>query len=209
MLLEVSENVSMLEYHLFLGPMAPQFAFQGRSVIVVPSSGVDARILKNVGKSYGATEDEFNRFIRIIEAKSYMPIEKLPYVIAVEGKDWREDLSKVLKVEEELRAETGKSNLSIVGLDTLITLYGERICEKILNLIATIARKVEAIVVAIVKAGRRDLAIRLSPIADVYLRLIREHGCLLVYGVKPRTSLYAVEIDTSKGYPLSKLTPIV
>ncbi|MEM2901343.1 MAG: ATPase domain-containing protein [Candidatus Bathyarchaeia archaeon] len=209
MLLEVSENVSTVEYHLFLGPMAAQFALRGGGVIVVPSSGVDAKILMNVGKAYGATEDEFNRFIRIIEARGLMPVDELPFVVAVEGRDWREDLGKVVKIGEEFRAETGKSNLWIVGVDTLITLYGERSCEKILNLSATIARKVEAVIVAIVKAGYRDLAVRLSPIADIYLRLIREHGCLLFYGVKPRTSLYAVEMDVSKGYPLPKLTPIV
>jgi len=44
---------------------------------------------------------------------------------------------------------------------------------------------------------------------ETHLRLLREHGCLLIYGIKPRTSLYAVEMDISKGYPLPRLTPIV
>ncbi|MBS7645085.1 hypothetical protein KEJ44_03470 [Candidatus Bathyarchaeota archaeon] len=210
MLLEVDENVSTLEYHLFLGPMAPQFAFRGGGVIVVPSSGVDAKVLRKVGEAYGASKDDFNRFIRIIEARGLMPVDELPYVIALEGRDWRDDLGKLVKAAGELSAETGKPNLLIFGVDTLITLYGERNCEKILNLSATIARKAEALIVAIVKAGYRDLAVKLSPIADIYVRLVREHGCPLVYGVKPRTGLYAVEMDdASKGYPTPRLTPIV
>jgi hypothetical protein len=158
---------------------------------------------------YGGTEEEFSRYLRIIVAKSLTPRKDWPNVIVVKGEDWREDLDKAVKTSEELRAETGQPNLSIVGTDTLITLYGEERCEEILNLSATEARRVGAAVIAIVKAGRRELATKLSPIADVYLRLAREHGCLLLYGIKPRTGLYSVEMDTSKGYPLPKLTPIV
>jgi hypothetical protein len=44
---------------------------------------------------------------------------------------------------------------------------------------------------------------------DVYLKLTREHGALLIYGVKPRTGLYALDVDASKGYPMPSLTPIV
>jgi len=36
-----------------------------------------------------------------------------------------------------------------------------------------------------------------------------ERSCLLMYDVKPRTGLYAVEMDVSEGYALPKLTPIV
>jgi KaiC/GvpD/RAD55 family RecA-like ATPase len=209
MLLEVSEKISALEYHLLLDPIASQFVLKERSLIMVPSSGDDARVLRNVEKVYGVTEDEFNRFIRIIMPKGLTPPVTLPYVVSIEGKNWEEDLNKALNIAVELSAGTGKPNLFIIGADTLTTLYGEENCEKILNLGATMARGSNSLIVAIVKAGYRNLAIKLSPIADVYIRLVRKHGCLLLYGVKPRTGLYAVEMDVSKGYPLPKLTPII
>jgi len=105
--------------------------------------------------------------------------------------------------------ETGKPNLTIIGIDTLATLYGGEKCVEILNLSAAGAKSSGATIVAVIKAGYRDLAVKLSPIADIYLRLTREHGCLLLYGVKPRTGLYAVEMDVSRGYPLPELTQIV
>jgi len=61
----------------------------------------------------------------------------------------------------------------------------------------------------IVKAGYRELAVRLSGIADFHLCLVRKRGTMLFYGVKPRIGVYAVEYDSSKGYPLPKLTPIL
>ena len=209
MLLEVDEKVSTLEYHLFVALMATNFALQRKGVVIVPSSGVNYLMMRKYVDVYGGTEEEFRRYVRIIVTGATTPPKDWPNVIVVKGEDWRGDLDKSVKMSEELSAETGQPNLSIVGTDTLITLYGEERCEEILNLSATGARRAEAMVIALVKAGRRELATKLSPIADVYLRLGREHGCLLLYGIKPRTGLYAVEMDVSKGYPLPKLTPIL
>jgi KaiC/GvpD/RAD55 family RecA-like ATPase len=208
-LLELDEKASTIMYHLLVAPMAANFVLQGRGVLVVPSSGVDPALFHKYINVYGGTEEEWRRYARFIVARSPLKTETEPNIIMVGGEDWKADLSKVVEAANKLSAETGKPNLSIVGVDTLITLYGKGNCEKILNLTATMARRVEAPIIAIVKAGYRDLAVKLSPIADIYLRLTREHGCLLFYGVKPRTGLYAVEMDVSGGYPLPKLTPIV
>jgi len=208
-LLELDEKVSTIMYHLLVAPMAANFVLQGRGVVVVPSSGVDPALFHRYINVYGGVEEEWRRYARFIVSRSPLEGEAGPNVVAVGGEDWKADLSKVVEAANKLSEKTGKPNLSIVGVDTLITLYSGRSCEKILNLSATMARRVEAPIIAIVKAGYRDLAVKLSPIADIYLRLTREHGCLLLYGVKPRTGLYAVEMDTSEGYPLPRLTPII
>jgi circadian clock protein KaiC len=208
-LLELDEKISTSMYHLLVASTAANFVLQGRGVFVVPSSGVDPMLFRRYIGVYGGTEDEWTRYTKIIVGRNLKPPEVAPNIIHVKGKNWKEDIGKVLEASEELTAKTGQPSLSIVGVDTLINLYGENRCEEILNLTATEARRAGAAVIAIVKAGLRDLAIRLSPIADLYLRLKREHGCLLLYGVRPRTGLYAVEIDTSKGYPIPKLTTIL
>jgi len=208
-LLELDEKISTIMYHLLVAPMAANFVLQGRGVLVVPSSGVDPALFHKYINVYGGVEDEWRRYARFIVARSPLKTEAEPNIIMVGGEDWKVDLSKVVEAVNKLNVETGKPNFSIVGVDTLITLYGKGNCEKILNLTATMARKTEASIIAIVKASYRDLAVKLSSIADIYLRLTREHGCLLLYGVKPRTGLYGVEMDVSKGYPLPKLTPII
>ncbi len=48
-----------------------------------------------------------------------------------------------------------------------------------------------------------------SAMADVHLRVTRGYGIALVYGVKPPTNVYALEMDVSEGYPMPKLTPII
>jgi hypothetical protein len=41
------------------------------------------------------------------------------------------------------------------------------------------------------------------------MRLTEKFGTVLLYGVKPRTNLYVLEMDVSKGYPMPRLTPII
>ncbi|MEM3589461.1 MAG: ATPase domain-containing protein [Candidatus Bathyarchaeia archaeon] len=209
MLFEIDERISKREYHLFTGPMTSQFNFQGRGAMIVPSIGVDAETIRGIRKAYGTTEDEFNRLIRILYLGIPEPEEESPSIVAFKGRDWEEDLKGVVKVADELRAKTGQPNLWIMGLDALVDCYGEDICERIMNYAAIAIRRRKSMLIALLKAGRKKLATRLSPIADVYLRFIRRHGCPLLYGIKPRTGLYAVEMDVGKGHPLPKLTPIV
>jgi hypothetical protein len=99
--------------------------------------------------------------------------------------------------------------MHFAGADSLASYYDESICRNLLGQDAIWIRKHESLGILILKPGYTKLKTSLSSIASVHLRLLRKHGCLLLYGVKPRTGLYAVEMDVSKGYPLPKLTPIV
>jgi circadian clock protein KaiC len=210
MLVELDEKITAPMYQPIIGPVLANFLAHGRSAFVVPSSGVDAAaILYNHRRVYGGAEEDWLRLVKIIAGKSLATPKHLPNVIHVEGENWREDLSKVFEETDKLNAITGQPILSILGVEMLTTLYGEKQCFEILNLAAAEARMAGAVIVAIVKAGLRELAIKLSPIADIYLRLKRTHGCLLLYGVKPRTGLYAVEADTSKDYSIPKLTAML
>ena len=40
---------------------------------------------------------------------------------------------------------------------------------------------------------------RLAPIADMRLRITREHGCTIIYRVKPRTPLYVIQLQSNKA----------
>lgn len=182
---------------------------QGRGVVVIPSSGVDAGTIVDRAVAYGATEDKVNRLLRVCELVEPHVKPKGPYVFTVEGRDINEDLRKYIGVVKALEEATGQPILAMVGLDRLASLYGEGACVKALSAGATKAKEFGVAALYILKPGYGHLAEKFSSIADIHLRLIREHGCLLLYGVKPRTSLYAVEVDVSRGYPLPKLTPIV
>jgi hypothetical protein len=96
-----------------------------------------------------------------------------------------------------------------VSLGTFASLYGEDAAERALILASTRIKSRDILCMIVAKRETHEGERRLAGAAQVHLKLADEHGALLLYGIKPRTGLYAVEMDTSRGYPLPKLTPIV
>ncbi|MBS7657975.1 MAG: ATPase domain-containing protein [Candidatus Bathyarchaeia archaeon] len=206
-LLEIGERISIGEYHLVLVPIMLNFIAQGRGILLIPSPGVDAEKVRAIGLSYGLTDDEINRLLRVCEPRSLG--EDKPYSIKFDLENLWEAYSKYVKLEEDLRRVTGQPVICVTSVNTFLSYFDEATCEKILSQDAIRIHKNEALGILVIKPGYEKLTIKLSSIATIHLKLVREHGCLLLYGLKPRTNLYAVEMDVSKGYPLPKLTPIV
>lgn len=46
----------------------------------------------------------------------------------------------------------------------------------------------------------------LSPIADMHFKITKKHGCIILYGKKPETPLYAVQPDPEKSALIPKIT---
>ncbi|MEM3589793.1 MAG: ATPase domain-containing protein [Candidatus Bathyarchaeia archaeon] len=209
-LLEIAGKASRAEYHLIVVPMILNFIAQGRAVILIPTVGVDAEEAKRIGLSYGLRSEEIDRLLRVCQARGQGgQREDRPYVATFEARDLWEDYRRYLELEGDLMRETGQPVMSVTGVDTLASYYEESACERMWGQDAVRIRQRGSLGILLMKPGHEGIRARLSSMATVHLRLAREHGCLLLYGVKPRTGLYAVEADISKGYPLPKLTPIV
>lgn len=208
-LLEVAEKVSTPEYHLILLPLMLNFGGQGRGTLLIPGAGVDAELARETALGFGATEEEINRLLRVCELPRPLRDQRKPYIAVFEGKDAWKDYSEYLKLEEQLVHDLGKPAVTIASTDTLINYYGEKNCEGILSQDAIRVRERKSLGIATIRQGYEQLAKKLGAMVDVHLKLTREHGTLLLYGVKPRTPLCAVELDTSKGYPMPQLTLIV
>jgi len=210
-LLEVNEKVSREEYHLIAAPFMENFLAQGRGCWVIPSSGIDYGTLKRGTLSYGFSEEEFQNQVLIFDPyKTESYGETGANLIKLEGLDFRKDFQVIAKELIRLMEKTkNKALAASIGVDTLITFYGRENYEKILNIGIAHNKHCGSILILIIKGGNKSLIKNVSAIVDFHLRLTREHGCLLLYGIKPRTCLYVVEMDVSKGYPLPKLIPIV
>jgi len=210
MILECDEKVPITAIPILLHTMTASFMLRGRGVVIAPSSGVSYASLSNYLGLYGVTHEHCEQSLRVITlGKTEEKTENCEYETALSGEDWKKDLETILKKHEEFASKVSRPILLMVCAATLATLYGEKEGLEILKTVVAHAKNAGAILIAIIGAGYRDLAIKLSLLADFYLRLTRKHGCLILYGVKPKTGLYGVECDVSKGYPLPKLTPIL
>jgi len=207
-LFEISRNVSTLQYHLALSPTPWNFLAKGAGVIVIPSSGIDHNVVWKRATESGLPEEKLNHHLRICAFRS-PEIKRESYVIEFEGKNIDEDFKRYFKVATKLREEVHQPVLNIVGTDRILAHYGMSDTLKILNSSATLIREYGDLGILLLKPGYPRISDILNAIVDVHFKIVREHGALLFYGLKPRTRLYSVEMDVSKGYPLPKLTPVV
>jgi len=206
-LMEVDGRVSLLQYHLVKTPTLWNFMAQGRGVVVIPSTGVDHTLLRRWALEGGFTTDEVNSLLRVC-VRHYPELRPEPYVVALKG-EVLEDYEKYAGVEQELRARTGRPLLHIFGADALIDTYGEREALWLVRSHLTMARRTGDLCIVVLRPGYPRAAEVLGGAADVHLKVTREHGSVLVYGVKPRTNLHVLEMDVSEGYSMPKLMPII
>ncbi len=209
-LLDLDERTATTEYHLLVMTLAANFAACGRGIWVLPTSGVDYSMLEKLALRYGFTEKEFRNLVLVSDFQKGLPDEEeKPNLILLKSRSAERDFHIHEKAIERLANRLGQPVLTIAGMDSLINAYGENKTERVLNLGITRTRSHGSVALFIVKAGHEGLVKRTAALVDIYLKLTREHGSMLLYGVKPRTGLYAVEMDTSEGYPMPRLTPIV
>jgi hypothetical protein len=150
---------------------------------------------------------QVNRLLRICLPVSFNPPKK-PYIVPFEGEDIKKDYGQYLAIEEDLRKETGQPVMRITGADSLTRFYSLEAAANILEGDATRIREEETVGILLLKPGYEALRRVLAATAEVHLKVTREHGALIVYCIKPRTGFHAVEVDTTKGVPLPKMTAI-
>jgi KaiC/GvpD/RAD55 family RecA-like ATPase len=208
-LLEVAAPITLYQFHIFVNLLVWNFLTRKRPVIVYPSVGVDIELIRKRLSEGGIDSREAEGLLKVVVVEEAIPKEKAddPLLWRIEPANAREDLTRLLNW---VRSK-GKPPLTIIGVDSLISHHGHDILIKAISRTVSEIRKLKGLNLLILKPGIPQTAIydMCAAIAEIHLRLIREHGVLLFYGIKPRTGLLTVEVDTSKGYPTPKLTPIV
>jgi hypothetical protein len=118
-------------------------------------------------------------------------------------------MKKITIIQDQVIEQTRKPFLSVFGWDSLMVYYGAESATRIANIQASRTNEKQGLCILILKAGYGVVSQRLAALANVHMRLTEKFGTVLLYGVKPRTNLYVLEMDASKGYPMPRLTPII
>jgi hypothetical protein len=177
-------------------------------VLVIPSPGVDPLLAKRRISEGGITGAEMGELLRILVPRE-AGVPGDPSVIQVGGEDAWEDYRRCLEAAEELSGKSHGPILGVIGASSIANRYGLNEAIRVLGAEATKTRSEGGLLLLLLKPSREDLRRELGAIADVHLKIIREHGVPILCGVNPRTNLFAIEMDVSKGHPMPKLTPIL
>jgi len=204
--IEADPTVPLTLFRLFVGIPALNFIQQKRGMLYYPPPGVTYQEAKKLYN--GFIDPKVLDLTRVCEVN---PRSKEPSIVPIGGstKDLEKDEKVWNEVKEELRRKTKQSVLMNLSLETLENRYGES-REKIFNVVTNQVASCRANGDLTIALSRPQLAtgLRAASLAGNYLRLIEKDGTILFYGVNPRTGLYAVEADFSKGYPQLDFTPI-
>ncbi|MEM1738497.1 MAG: hypothetical protein QW325_04425, partial [Nitrososphaerota archaeon] len=117
-------------------------------------------------------------------------------------------VDRIEEAAEDLMERAGSPPIIAVSMDSLEFNYGHDDSLKITSSIAAWTRRNNGLSLLLDKSTHPELTRRVAPTSSAHLRLTRRHGCLLLYGVKPRTNLFAVKVETEKGYYETRLIPI-
>lgn len=205
-MLELDSKLALEDYMLALKPTIVNYVKKGRPCIGIPSGGTAWLDIANALREWGLSEEELQRYCRILDAPE--PWVKRPkYVAEIEPEDYQASFNEFMRLYEDLRREHGHPPIVVAGADSLAHYFGEKTIGLFLRGTG-ILREMGGLAIWLVKRTYPWLVERLAPLVDVHLRIIRRHGCLLLYGVKPRTPLYAIQPDPSGESLAPKLIPI-
>ncbi len=209
-LLDIDSRISAPEYRLIVSPTIANFIANRRPVIIIPTAGTTWMDIPDYMRDYGIDEDKLAELTRIFVSRKGVSEKTLPrYVVPYEPSNLEESYKLFTELEEELMGKQGKPALRIVGVDWIAHFWGVEGAISLLNLDVRRIRYVSGLTILLGKPIYPEIIRRASPLATIHLRLTRRHGCILLYGVKPRTPLYSVEADYSRGYIVPRLTPVV
>jgi hypothetical protein len=201
-LIELGSGVPISVAGAIENSLVSNFASINRGVIWVPlrkasAENVRARVTLNLPK------ETFDKCVRVGEHISGLAGSQ--YVIPLEGTDASSDF-KWQTLTYHLQG-TDAPSLSLMGFDTLESIYGNQVMEQLIEHMAMVRRN-RSVFVGIVSPSSASTQ-RLIDLATVRLRVERVLGTVVLCGEEPYTEMNAMQLkETELGGGIS-LTPIV
>lgn len=195
-LLEIDQRITRDQYRMVIWPHTANFLRNKRPAITIPGIGSSPRDIETFYNSYALLDDE-RRLARHLIASKAISENVLDMIIPYDPGEGAESLvEKIERSADDLMRRTGSPPIITISMDSLEFNYGHEGSLKIISSIAAWTRRNEGLSLLSDKSTYPELTRRIATISSIHLRLTRRHGCLLLYGVKPRTNLYALKVET-------------
>jgi KaiC/GvpD/RAD55 family RecA-like ATPase len=204
---DIDVNVSIDDYYLLFVPTILNFLSQGRGMMGVLAGGEYPERLRNAITAH-IPSSNFDSRVRIID---YTATESAAsYVLPMGRVSSRADAQRAF--EELERAVSGGTEktpyIEYTAFDTLEYQQGDQ--PAITGLFQAVQRTkiLGNLGIGVLKPGLM-VGTEIINMMDTYFRIICIDNCPCIYGVRPRTLVYAIGVDQQKGRPHVTLTPIV
>ncbi len=204
LLLDIGKDVTRDDYALITRLMFLNFMHNNLGIMYIPPPGANAFKVKEDLCRF-IPEDIFNRKFRhlnyTIEESEY------PYIVAAGAKDPVKNQQNVIKAMMDISLNN-EPIVHVYCLETLDAMRGYELTIKdILNSVSTVKSTKD---IAIITSQTEDpLKEKIRSVADYHFKIESLNNVPVIYGIKPRTIYYIIEVDREKGFPNIKLIPML
>jgi len=201
-LLELGKGVPVASTMPLETSLICSFASRGRGVIWVPTMKTSAQDAREAIIGF-LTEEQFDKNVRILEPHAATG-ESRDYAMSLEGEDISVDM-KWQNIQYALQ-ETAQPFLTIVGFDTLESIYGSNVLDRMMDYLSALVNS-GGVFLAIATPSANSLD-KLADLAHNHIRMDKVSGVILINGEEPFTHPYALT-PPEPGDFRPRLVPVV
>jgi KaiC/GvpD/RAD55 family RecA-like ATPase len=184
--------------------LVANFVSMNRGVFWLPTRKTSAEAAKS--QMLGSlTKEQFEKNVRIPELAAQMEVAGAPYVMPVEGSSPASDY-KWKSISYALGGSESPL-LSLIGFDSLESIYGDKVMDQIPDHLASIKRN-NGIFVGITSPSTKSTQ-RLADLANLHIKVERIGGTVVLFGEEPFTECNTLAVETRERGGNISLTPIV
>ncbi len=203
LLADFESSVSPMDIRGILNMVRANFVNQGGGCFIVPTGAFSSDTVAESLSKYTGWE-AIEKRVRIVDYNPALPPKK--WRILLRGK-LSEDIKTFMHSWQELHLVSSDLMLN-ADLDKVARMYGEEWALPEFSDMGAGIKDSGALYIAVAsrETKLRDESLRS---ADYHLKVRNVDGSLVLYGVKPFTSIYGVSLNFDLGYPSLKLIEIV
>jgi KaiC/GvpD/RAD55 family RecA-like ATPase len=203
-LIELGYGVPLHVTGLLEQILVANFVSQRRGVLWVPLKKENAESARNRVSSFVAKE-VFDRYVRVPEVAAEANMPNLPCSMRIEGSNAQTDFS--WKTVAYSLQEASMPILSLMGFDTLESIYGGKIMDQLTDHFAAVKRH-RNLFIALASPSTKSTD-RLADLATVSLKIERIGGTVVLFGEEPFTECNALAISEEGERTRLELIPII
>ncbi len=202
---EVDVNVGIDDYYMVLVPTFLNFLTQGRGIIAVLAAGESHEKLRETITRY-CPPHIFDNRVRIADYTASESEESYIVPMARYGRD--EATRAMTSAEKAVRGPEGKPFIEYTAFDTMESLMGDQVAIRLYFQGVQRTKLLGNLGIGLLKPGLL-VSSEILNMMDSYFRIINIDNAPCIYGIRPRTTIYSISYDPTKGPPHGTLTPIL
>ncbi len=202
---EVDVNVGVDDYYMLFTPTFLNFLGQGRGMIAVLAAGESPEKLREALVRYVPAQ-HFDTRVRIPDYTISETEE--PYILPMARFGRDEAMRAMVTAEKAAAGPDRKPFIEYMAFDTFESLMGDQVAIRMYFSGVSRTKHVGNLGIGLLKPGLL-VSSEILNMMDTYFRIVNIDNAPCIYGIRPRTTIYAISPDPEKGSPHAVLTPVV